>query len=196
MFSRGKIVGPILIVLGAGICLLVSAFMGVGIANQQLSPGGAALGIVLFGALPLFFFAGVGTYLLISGRKEEAEREIIRKKERILGLVQAQGQVSLSTIMMEMKMSREEVTNAIYELVAMGLFTGYADWDALTFYSREASQVGSNQCPNCGGIREFVGQGVIKCPYCGVSLFIPPGVENRRAEPRPPEAQAVSTQTD
>jgi hypothetical protein len=145
------------------------------------------LGVGLFGFLPLFLFAGVGVYLYISGGKEEAEVEQIRKKERILGLVQSQGQASVGSIMVELKMTREQVTNAIYELVAMGLFTGYIDWDALTFYSKDAAQVGSNQCPNCGGIRELVGQGVIKCPYCGVSLFIPPGTEQTTAEPKPPE---------
>ncbi len=189
MFARGKIIGPVLIAVGAGICAVVAAFMGVGVATEQVSMAGAALGSALFGFLPLILFAGVGAYLYISGGKEEVELEAIRKKERILGLVQSQGQASISSIMMELKMTREEVTNAFYELVSMGLFTGYIDWDSLTFYSKEAAAVGSNQCPNCGGIREFVGQGVIKCPYCGVSLFIPPGTEQTQAEPKPPAEQ-------
>ena len=88
--------------------------------------------------------------------------------------------------MLELKMDREQVTTAIYELVAMGLFSGYSDWDALVFYSKDAAQVGSNECPNCGGIRELVGQGVVRCPYCGVSLFVPPGAEQTRVEPVPP----------
>ncbi|HID76697.1 MAG TPA: hypothetical protein EYP56_11965, partial [Planctomycetaceae bacterium] len=30
-------------------------------------------------------------------------------------------------------------------------------------YSADAAKIGTNQCPNCGGIREFVGQGIVKC---------------------------------
>ncbi len=195
MFGRGKLAGPILIVVGVAICGIAAAFMGVGLATENLAIEGAALGLILFGCFPLVLFAGVGAYLLVAGRREEAEREQIRKKERILGLIQAQGQVSLGEIMLEMEMDRQQVTNAIYELVSMGLFSGYSDWDALVFYSSDAARVGSNQCPNCGGIRELVGQGVVKCPYCGVSLFVPPGTEQTRATPIPPPDQDAAAGT-
>lgn len=187
MFERGKILGPILILAGLGICVVVSGLMGVGYLTESVGLGGVSLGIILFGFLPFLILVGVGVYLTMSGRKETEELEEIRKKERILGLVQAQGQASVGSIMVEMKMTREQVTNSIYELVAQELFTGYIDWDALTFYSKDASAVGSNQCPNCGGVRELVGQGVIKCPYCGVSLFIPPTAEQTKATPQPPQ---------
>ena len=72
--------------------------------------------------------------------------------------------------------------------------SGYIDWEKMTFYSEEASAVGSNQCPNCGGVREFVGKGVIKCPYCGVSLFIPPTAEQTHADPKPPDASQPKEQ--
>lgn len=187
MFGKGKVMGLILIGVGVAICALVGGFMGVGVATESTGLAGAALGLLMFGFLPLLVFGGVGAYLYVAGRKEEAELAVIRKKERILGLIQAQGQASVGSIMMEMDMTRDQVTNAIYELVAMDLFSGYIDWDALTFYSKDASAVGSNQCPNCGGVREMVGKGVIKCPYCGVSLFIPPQAEQIRADPQPPE---------
>ncbi len=188
MFGKGKIMGPIMILVGVGICFVAAAFVAVGVYNEQVSKAGAVLGVALFGFLPLLLLAGVGAYLTISGRKEEKELEGIRKKERILGLIQAQGQANVGEIMVEMKMTREGVTHAIYELVAMELFTGYIDWDALTFYAEDAAAVGNNQCPNCGGVREMVGKGVIKCPYCGVSLFIPPNAEQTTATPQPPAA--------
>jgi len=186
MAAKGKTTGLILIVFGAGICLLMTVFLGVGMSTDRLSAAGAILGFMAFGFLPLAVFGGVGVYLYTSAKKESAELEIIRKKERILGLIQAQGQASVGSIMVEMKMDRQQVTDAIYELVAMNLFSGYIDWDALTFYSKDASAVGSNQCPNCGGVREFVGKGVIKCQYCGVSLFIPPDAPQTTATPAPP----------
>ena len=185
--GRGKIMGPILIVVGVGIFLLATAFVVLGYSSgrtQEITS--VVLGIGCFGLAPLAVLGGVGTYLLISGRKEEAEEELIRKKERILGLIQAQGQASVSTIMLEMSLNREEVTNAIYELVSMGLFSGYIDWDKLEFYSKDAVVIGSNQCPNCGGVRELVGRGVVKCPYCGVSLFVALDAPQTEAEPKPP----------
>ena len=180
MFGRGEIISPILILVGIWICALVSIFLGVGYFNEQVGVAGAILGVALFGFLPLFLFAGVGVYLLITGRREAEELEVIRKKERILGLVQAQGQVSVGEIMVELELTRKQITNHIFELVGQGLFTGYIDWDALTFYSKDASAMGDNQCPNCGGVRELVGKGVVKCPYCGVSLFIPPDAEQKK----------------
>jgi hypothetical protein len=192
MFGRGKIVGPILILVGVVICLLASVFLGVGLATENLGVAGAVLGISLFGFIPLLIFGGVGVYLYINGKKEEADQEVVRQKQRILGLIQAQGKASVDSIMLEMELSREQVTTMIYEMVSMDLFTGYVDWDKRTFYSRDAAAVGSNTCPNCGGIRELVGKGVVKCPYCGVSLFIPPTAENTRAEPKAPEESPPS----
>jgi hypothetical protein len=127
-------------------------------------------------------------YLLSKGRAEEAAMADVRRKERLLGLIQAQGQAQLGTIMVELKVDRETVKRDIYELVQQGLFTGYINWPALTFYSAEASRVGSNKCPNCGGVRELVGRGIVKCPYCGVELFIPPDAPQTEATPAPPVA--------
>ena len=189
MFGNGKVMGTVLVGVGIAVLVLTVGFMAVGYFTGSTGLPGAALGALLCGFLPLLIFGGVGGYLIVTGRKEEAELALIKKKERILGLIQAQGQTTLGPIMVEMDMTREQVTNAIYELVAMGLFTGYIDWDSLTFYSKEASEIGSNQCPNCGGVREFVGQGVVKCPYCGVSLFVPPNAEQTQAEPQPPAEQ-------
>jgi len=189
MSSNGKMIGFVLIALGAAVCVVVTGFMGVGVATGSTGIPGAALGLVFLGILPMLVLVGLGGYLVWKGRKEEADLAVIRKKERLLGLIQAQGQASIGPIMMELEMTRTEVTNSIYELVAMDLFSGYIDWDAMTFYSKDASAVGSNQCPNCGGVRELVGKGVVKCPYCGVSLFVPPTAEQTRAEPKPPTGQ-------
>ena len=141
------------------------------------------LGIGLFGIIPLALFGGVGAYLMVKSSAEARELVEVRKKERLLGMIQAQGQVSLNTIMIEQHMTREEVRNDIYELVNQGLFSGYIDWPKNTFYSKDAGRVGSNKCPNCGGVRELVGKGIVKCPHCGVELFIPPGAAQTHAAP-------------
>ena len=188
--SNGKTVGMILIGVGVAICAVVSIFVGSGIPSNQVQLSGAILGIGLFGVLPLLLCAGVGAYLFVRGRAEEQELAGVRQKERLLGLIQAQGKVSLGTMMIETKMTRDAIKTAIYELVNQGLFAGYIDWSTQTFYSQDAARVGSNKCPNCGGVRELVGKGIVKCPYCGVELFIPDDAPQTTATPVPPASSA------
>ncbi len=187
MTSTGRTSGMIMIVVGIVIFVAVTIFMLSGLGNAGTTSG-VILGIVLCGVLPLLLFGGAGAYLVTHGRAEERELAEVRKKERLLGLIQSQGQVSLNTIIVELKMTRDEVKQDIYELVNQGLFAGYINWSTLTFYSQDASQVGSNKCPNCGGVRELVGKGVVACPYCGVELFIPASAPQTHATPVPPTA--------
>jgi hypothetical protein len=186
MSASGKTIGLILMLVGVVILIVATAFVGSGLASHQVQASGAILGIVLFGVLPLLLLGGVGAYLYVQGRAEAREMAQVRQKERLLGMIQAQGRVSLGQAMIEMKMSRDDIMNAIYELVNQGLFAGYIDWNAQTFYSQDAARVGSNTCPNCGGVRELVGKGIVKCPYCGATLFIPPDAPQTVATPAPP----------
>lgn len=190
MIGSGKTIGIILIVVGLAICGIVTLFVGSGTASGSVNTAGTILGVGAFGFIPLLLFCGVGAYLFFRGSAEEKELSTVRQKERLLGMIQAQGKVTLNTIMVEQHLSREQVQNYIYELVQQGLFSGYIDWKSATFYSQDASRVGSNKCPNCGGIREIVGKGIVKCPYCGVELFIPPDAPQTTAQPQPPQGWA------
>jgi tRNA(Ile2) C34 agmatinyltransferase TiaS len=61
----------------------------------------------------------------------------------------------------------------LHELVGMGLFAGYVNWDEGMLYSRQASELRQlSQCENCGGQLELAGKGVIRCPYCGTEYFL------------------------
>ncbi len=186
MTTTGKMAGVILMVVGAVVFIVALLFVGSGYAGGQVGLPGMILGVTLFGVLPLLLFGGVGAFLFGRGRAEEQELAQVRKKERLLGLIQAQGKVALGSIMIETKMTRDEVKNAIYDLVNQGLFAGYIDWSAQTFYSEDAGRVGSNKCPNCGGVRELVGKGIVKCPYCGVELFVPADAPQTMAAPAAP----------
>jgi hypothetical protein len=188
VIGAGRTVGIVLIVVGLVICLVVGLFVGSGLATGRTNLAATILGVGVFGVIPLLLFAGVGVYLFVRGGAEARDLAQVRKKERLLGMIQAQGKVSLNTIMIEQHMTREEVRNDIYDLVNQGLFSGYIDWSSATFYSKDAGRVGSNKCPNCGGIREVVGKGIVKCPYCGVELFVPPDAPQTVATPVPPSA--------
>ena len=171
--AQGKTVGLLLMAAGAIILIIAGLFIASGMASGQLQASGAVLGLALFGILPLLILGGAGFYLYRQGQAEAGLMADVRRKQRILGLIQAQGQASLDGLMLELKLTREQITADIADLVQQGLFTGYIDWKKLTFYSSDAAKVGSATCPNCGGTRETVGKGVIACPYCGATLFIP-----------------------
>ncbi len=173
----GRIVGVILIVAGLAICGIVSLFLGVGALAAGEGPGvsraGAILGIALFGVVPLIILGGVGVYMFIRGGQEAAEMTEVRKQEKLLGMIQAAGKVSLANAAIEMHLTRDQVKDMIYQLVNQGLFSGYINWQEGIFYSKDLSQVQTTKCPNCGGEREVVGKGLVKCPYCGVELVLP-----------------------
>jgi hypothetical protein len=174
----GRTVGIILIIAGLAICGIVTAFLGLGATGSgpsTLSPAGAVLGIALFGVVPLLILGGVGVFLFVKGGQEAVEMVDVQKKQRLLGMIQAAGKVSLGNAAIELKMTRDQVKNAILDLVNQGLFSGYINWQEQMFYSKDLSQMQTTKCPNCGGQREAVGKGIVKCPYCGVELFLPQG---------------------
>lgn len=186
MVGSGRTIGIVLIVAGLVICLVAALFVGSGMITGRANLAAAVLGVGVFGIIPLLLLGGVGVYLFVRGGAEARELADVRRKERMLGMIQAQGKVSLNSIMIEQHLTREQVRDDIYELVNQGLFSGYIDWQSATFYSKDAARVGTNKCPNCGGVREMVGKGIVKCPYCGVELFIPPDAPQTVATPVPP----------
>ena len=97
----GRTIGIILIVAGLLICGVVTAFMGTGALAAGEGPGvsraGAILGVALFGVVPLLILGGVGVFMFIRGGQEAVEMEDVRKKERLMGMIQAAGKVSLAS---------------------------------------------------------------------------------------------------
>lgn len=173
MLSRsGRLVGIILIVVGILGCLGCSAVSFFSTRNVETgATGGLVLGLVVsaFIATP---FVGVGIYLVVRGRAEEEELVDVARQRKILDMVKTRGQVDTSDLVFELKSTSDEVRDDIYKLVGMGLFTGYVNWHDGVLYSREASQLTGNKCPNCGGEQEFAGKGVITCQYCGTDVFL------------------------
>ncbi len=172
--STGRIVGVILlvvavIVLVAGGFLLLTQMATEGNATA----GGQALGFVCL-VLPIAVVLGaVGIYLLIKGRGEEAQMSKARQQREILNMVLTQGKVRLDDIALKLNLSRSETEAMVHDLVGKELFTGAVNWKDGILYSKEASQLKADQkCPNCGGVLELAGKGVIECPYCGAQVFL------------------------
>ena len=123
---------------------------------------------IFVAVLPL----AAGVYLFTQSRGEAAEQAEMTRQRQILDMVKARGQIDIRDLVFELKASTDQIRSDVYRLVGLGLFTGYVNWDKGVLYSREASQLTGNQCPNCGGEQQFVGKGVIACKYCGAEIFL------------------------
>ena len=174
----GQILGGVLLFgglvfgLGCGGWLLFSALT----AQGGLGGGGAILGAILVIALALPTTI-VGGFLLARGSREAAEsrkQEAAGVKQRqLLDMVKTRGQVQISDVVLELKSTRSEVQQWVHDLVGLGIFSGYVNWDEGTLYSIEASQLRDmTRCKHCGGEVQLAGKGVVRCAYCGTEYFL------------------------
>jgi len=171
MVGQGRTVGCILIGAAVIIGLVAAVWMFSGLSAGKLQTSGFLLGLALVAVLVLPMLGG-GAFLLVRGRGEAQQFARAEEQKKILNIVQTQGQVDVAQVAIEMDVSRDRVKEHIYDLVGKGLFTGYINWDEGVLYARQASDMRTAKCPNCGGIRELVGKGIIMCPYCGSELFL------------------------
>ena len=171
--DTGKTLGIILIAAGLGICLIATLWLVVGIAGGKYDDFAApllGLGISLIIAAPL---AGIGVFMLIRGKGEEKQMAYAKQERKLLGLVQAHGQVDVAQAALELDVNRDTLKEMVYDLVHKGFFAGYINWEEGVLYSQDASKLkAGSRCPNCQGELELAGKGVVRCPYCGTEIFL------------------------
>ncbi len=155
-----------------GIILIAALWLGVSASGERLSSAAAVLGlgIALIIAAPL---AGIGVFILIRGKGEEKQMAYAKQERKLLGLVQAHGQVDVAQAALEINVNRDTIKEMVYDLVHKGFFAGYINWDEGMLYSQDASKLkAGSRCPNCQGELELAGKGVVRCPYCGTEIFL------------------------
>ncbi len=168
----GKMLGLFLMLAGLGICIVGSLFLGSGLMASKADLTAVVLGFALLFIFLVLPLVGVGGFLTLRGQQEVKEMAEVEKEKKILNVVSVQGKASLATLALELNATMDQVKNWVYDLVGKGLFTGYIDWKSQMLFAKDAAAMQSTKCPNCGGVRELVGKGVVKCPYCGAELFI------------------------
>ncbi len=173
MAASGRLVGILLLVVGAVLGIGIVAWLVQGVREDTTRSSGAIFGfILLFGFLILPLLAG-GAYFLVRGQAEAKDLVRVQEQRRLLDIVTTRGQVAISDLVLEMKSTRDKVQHDLYDLVGRGLFSGYVDWSKGTLYSVQARELqGRQTCPNCGGQLALAGKGLIKCPYCGAEIFL------------------------
>ncbi|MEA3345736.1 MAG: hypothetical protein U9Q78_05765 [Chloroflexota bacterium] len=173
MRNLGKVGGLILIIAGLSALLIFILWLGAGMsAGKYEDLAAPVLGFGLFFLVLVVPLTGGGVFLLIKGRQEAAELAEVEKERAVLNMVQAQGQVRVADVALELDITLDQVRVYIHDLVGKGLFSGYINWDEGLLYSRDAAQLRGNTCPNCGGELELAGKGVVRCPYCGSEVFL------------------------
>ena len=171
MTGSGKTIGIIMIVAGIAIALVAALFFASGAASGSTTSA-MILGFGLVFIVVVLPLVAVGGFLFVKGRQEAAAFAEVEKEKKVLNMVLTQGQVRVAEVALELNATRDQVKEWIYDLVGKGLFTGYINWDEGILYSKQASELGTNKCPNCGGQLELAGKGVVSCPYCGTEIFL------------------------
>ncbi|RIK42236.1 MAG: hypothetical protein DCC58_11330 [Chloroflexi bacterium] len=174
--NSGKTIGYILIAGALSVGLIATAWLGSGLLDDQsnLRLSGAILGgavILIAIVLPML---AAGIFALNKGRTEERAMAHVGRQRKMLGIIEAAGQITIADLALQMQGTRDSVRADLYDLVSKGLFAGYVDWDRGILYARQASELrGRDTCPNCGGQIQISGKGMLRCPYCGAEIFLP-----------------------
>lgn len=174
--NSGKTIGIILIAAGLIVGAISVAWFASGLADDEsnLRLSGAVLGgAVVFIAIVLPMLAA-GIFAFTKGRNEERAMAHVGRQRKMLGIIEAAGQISVADLALQMQGTRDSIQADLYDLVSKGLFAGYVDWNRGILYARQASELrGRETCPNCGGQIQISGKGMLRCPFCGAEIFLP-----------------------
>lgn len=176
MVASTRVIGAVLIAAGGVIGLVAVAWLASGLADDDgsLRLSGAILGLALVLGFIVIPLVGGGAVVLRRGSSEAAVLERARRQRKLLGIVEAAGEITIADLALELRGTRESVRDDLYDLVSKGLFSGYVDWDRGMLFARQASEMrASGTCPNCGGSLSLAGKGLIRCQYCGAEIFLP-----------------------
>lgn len=169
----GRTLGIILLIGGTLVALIIGWLMLTMRGEGSTTGSGAVLGFTLAFLVLVLPQWGVGAYLFWKGSQEAVMQETAEKQREMLDIIKARGQIDIGDISIQMQVGKDEVHNMLHQLVGMGLYSGYINWDEGTLYSKEASQIRElKNCYHCGGEVEFAGKGVLRCPYCGTEYFL------------------------
>ncbi len=120
--------------------------------------------------LPAF---GLGAFLLYRSKAEAAENVLVAKQRQLLDMVTTRGELSISAAVVELQSPKSEVQRWVYNLVGLGVFNGYINWDEGVLYSSEAAQLKDlTECMRCGGEVALAGKGVTKYKHCGTEYYL------------------------
>jgi hypothetical protein len=171
--SGNRLLGGLLTVLGIGIAAIGGLWIATNLSSGTLESGGALLtAFFLFVIVAVLLLAGI--YFFLKGGREVQVQSAMETQRRLIDIVKSRGEADVHQLAVELQTPIAEVKNLIHQLVGLGVFSGYVNWESGTLYSADAKALRElSKCKNCGGELKLVGKGVITCPYCGTEYFLP-----------------------
>jgi hypothetical protein len=165
-----RLIGIILLVVGVLVGVIAVAWL---FTNDELETPAKILGLGIALLVLVAPLTGAGIYLTAFGSKEAKNQAEASLQRKLLNVVQTSGEIRVNELAVEMQLPLERVKAMVYQLVGLGVFSGYVNWDKGMLYSSDASKLReTKQCPNCGSALELAGKGIIKCPACGTEIFL------------------------
>jgi uncharacterized membrane protein len=171
--SGTRLLGILLTVVGLGIAVIAGLWISSNLAAGTLEAGGALLtAFFVFILVAMLLIAGI--YLFLRSGHEAQKQSAMETQRKLIDIVKSRGEVDVHQLALELQTPVGEVKTLTHQLVGLGVFSGYVNWDSGTLYSADAKALRElDKCKNCGGALKLVGKGVITCPYCGTEYFLP-----------------------
>jgi hypothetical protein len=168
--NLNRLMGVMLVVLGLIIAVIVAAWL---FTNEDLEPPARLLGLGLALIVLVAPLVGGGIYLTAFGSQEARQQHEATRQRELLNIVQSRGEVQVNEVAVEMQLPREQIKTMLHNLVGLGVFSGYINWEKGVLYSSDANQLRTlEKCPNCGGEIKLQGKGIAQCRFCGTEFFL------------------------
>ncbi|TVR19036.1 MAG: hypothetical protein EA396_13635 [Anaerolineaceae bacterium] len=170
--NQGRLVGLILMAVGAGLTVMAGLFLAVRTGEEDATMLGTVLGagLAFMIVAPLI---GFGFFMWIKGGQDAEQESEMQKQRQLLDIVKSRGQVRVDEVALEMSVPVDSVRNMVHQLVGLQVFTGYINWDDGILFSSEASKLRDlENCEKCGGRIQLAGRGIVQCPFCGTEYFL------------------------
>lgn len=170
--NTGRLVGIILMVVGFAIAVIAGLWLAFQVSNQQMTGGGALVGAGI-AFVPVALLVGFGIFMFVQGGKEAEQESSMQKQRQLLDIVKSRGEVAVSDLAMEMRVSVDSVKDMVHQLVGLQVFSGYINWEKGILYSSDAGKLRElDKCRNCGGEIKLIGKGVVTCKFCGTEYYL------------------------
>lgn len=97
---------------------------------------------------------------------------LAEKHASLLILVRDHGKIALDDLAVRLNAPNELLQSWIYQLVQMGRFKGYINWNEGYLYASQASKLADQtNCPACGGSLKPGPNDAICCEHCGCEIL-------------------------
>jgi len=170
--NAGRMIAIGAMVIGFALAAIASFFFATQVQSGALNTEGLLVGafiaFVVIASIVIF-----GIYLYVQSEADGEPESQMAKQRRLLDWLHDQGTLSLQQIYLELDIDKDDLTEMLDELVGLGAYSGYLNWEDETLHSVSASELRNlHQCKQCNNFISVQGKGVI-CQTCGTHYMLP-----------------------